>query len=240
VFHKLNVEIIVLHIPSVMGMDDYNWLLNQVSDEKRGRVKKLRFLKDAYRTLLGEALVRAAIMSRLGLCKEQIRFDKNEYGKPSLIGHSSFHFNVSHSGEWVAVFVSQALVGVDVEEIKPIDMNIAESFLSEREYQGLMSYPHGERLPHFYELWTLKESYIKCRGEGLSIPLHSFSITVNEDRSITLEPEGERFYFRTYELDENHKLAACSEAEQFPLNVTRWSFEELRIMLEWDWSKGII
>ncbi|MFF2889705.1 4'-phosphopantetheinyl transferase family protein [Paenibacillus sp. NPDC057967] len=236
----MNVEIIVLNIPSVMGMDDYNWLLNQVSEEKRGRVKKLRFLKDAYRTLLGEALVRAAIVSRLGLGNEHIRFAKNEYGKPSLVSHGSFHFNVSHSGEWVAVFVSQAPVGIDVEEIKPIDMNIAESFLSEREYQRLMSYNHGERLPHFYELWTLKESYIKCKGEGLSIPLHSFSIMVNEDRSITLEPEGEHYFFRTYELDEHHKLAACSEADRFPPNVKRWSFDELRMMLELDWSKGII
>lgn len=239
-FGELNAEIIVLNIPSVMGADNYNWLLNLVSEEKRGKVKRLRLLKDAYRTLLGEALVRAAIVSRLGISNEHIRFAMNEYGKPSLSGYGHFQYNISHSGDWVAVFISNTPVGIDVEEVRPIDMNIAESFLSVQEFNRLMSHHEGERLPRFYELWTLKESYIKCKGEGLSIPLHSFSILVNDDRSITLEPVSERCYFRTYELDASHKLAACSDTDRFPTSVTKWSFEELRMMLEWDWTKGII
>ncbi|REK74292.1 4'-phosphopantetheinyl transferase family protein [Paenibacillus paeoniae] len=240
VLNKLKVEIMVLNIPSVMGTDDYNWLLGLVSEEKRARVKKLRFLRDAYRTLLGEALVRAAIASRLEIGNERIHFARNEYGKPSLIGHESLQFNVSHSGDWVALFVSDVPVGIDVEEIRPIDMNIAESFLSVLEYNRLMSHNQGERLAHFYELWTLKESYIKCKGEGLSIPLHSFSILVNEDRSVSLEPSGGHHFFKTYELDRNYKLAACAEVDRFPPSITKWSFEELRTILEWDWSKGII
>ncbi|MFD0589633.1 4'-phosphopantetheinyl transferase family protein [Paenibacillus sp. GCM10027627] len=236
----MSAEIIVLKIPSIMETDRYNWLLEVVSEEKRTKVKRLRLLKDTHRTLLGEALVRAAIVSRLGLSNEHIRFVENEFGKPALCGFEKFQFNISHSGDWVAVFLSDVPIGIDVEEIRPIDTNIAESYMAPAEYEDIMDKNERERLSYFYDLWTLKESYIKAKGEGLSIPLHTFSISIRNDGSIVLDPATEPYYFKTYELEPRYKLAACSSDNRFPTALTHWNIDDLRVHLECDWTLGIM
>ncbi|MDR1059826.1 MAG: 4'-phosphopantetheinyl transferase superfamily protein, partial [Clostridiales bacterium] len=88
------------------------------------------------------------------------------------------HFNISHSGRHVVCALCDAPVGIDVEIVRPIDMNIANRFFSADERGRLFSEPadgHG-RLELFYSIWTRKESFIKMTGEGLSRPLGSFSV----------------------------------------------------------------
>jgi phosphopantetheinyl transferase len=88
------------------------------------------------------------------------------------------HFNISHSGGHVVCAVCDEPVGIDVEVVKPIDMNIANRFFSEDERERIFSGPEDERgrLGLFYDVWTRKESFIKMTGEGLSRPLKAFSV----------------------------------------------------------------
>jgi phosphopantetheine--protein transferase-like protein len=63
-----------------------------------------------------------------------------------------------------------------VEEIKPIDLKIARRFFTKREHAHLLEWPEALRTERFFELWTMKESYIKLKGAGLSLPLSSFDV----------------------------------------------------------------
>ncbi|MDG3044571.1 hypothetical protein OE903_14005 [Bacillus sp. B6(2022)] len=83
---------------------------------------------DARRTLLGEVLIRHIIHEMYALPMEQIIFETEGNGKPVVRQIPSFHFNLSHSGDWVVGAVDDAPVGIDIEEIKPIDLAIAERF----------------------------------------------------------------------------------------------------------------
>ncbi|GKU77866.1 4'-phosphopantetheinyl transferase superfamily protein [Paenibacillus sp. L3-i20] len=232
----MSAEIVVLEVPAIIDTKDYNMLLSLVSNEKRSKINRFRLVKDAYRALLGDALIRTAIMSRLGVPNESITFNYNEYGKPTLARCEGLHFNLSHSGDWIVAFISTYEVGIDVEEVRSIDMNIASSYFAKEEYRDLLAKSEGERTAFFYELWTLKESYIKARGEGLSIPLHSFAIEFQSDRSITLKPDGDSVFFKQYDLAPHYKMAACSFANKFPSTISHWSIEELLVQLSFDWS----
>ena len=91
------------------------------------------------------------------------------------------HFNISHSGEWVLGILSEKECGIDVELVKEAQMDVAKRFFAKEEYQMLLQEEGEARKALFYELWTLKESYVKYKGMGLALPFHQFCF--ERDRS---------------------------------------------------------
>ena len=67
-------------------------------------------------------------------------------------------------------------IGVDVERLSRVTKPslIADRFFAPAEVAALRALPEPQQRQRFFELWTLKESYIKARGLGLAIPLHQF------------------------------------------------------------------
>ncbi len=182
-------------------------MLTLVSPKKRSKVENFIYKEDKCRSLIGEILVRKIICQKLELSNDQIVFKTNSYGKPYLVGYPDFHFNISHAGDWVVCAVDKKQVGVDIEKIKPIDYKIAKRFFSKQEYQDLM---RKESLDYFYKLWTLKESYIKAMGKGLSIPLDLFTIKVDKGEIKFSSEKYTPGYFKQISLDNDYILSVCS------------------------------
>jgi 4'-phosphopantetheinyl transferase len=222
---------IVLELPGKLDSDRYDYWKSKVSVQRRNQIGRFVHLEDAYRSLFGEILVRTMIRKELGYDNREIDFAKNEYGKPYLAGSDSFSFNVSHSGKWVALIYGQGRLGVDIEEIRPIDLTIAERFFSGEEYSDLLLRPEAERTDYFYEIWTLKESYVKALGSGLSHPLTSFSVRTHQDGTIGLTTDTEAFYFKSYDMNSAYKFSACSSHDDLPDQYIRWNVDDL--LLAW-------
>lgn len=201
----------ILKIDRNIDKDDFDRLLSWVSEEKKERIHRFHRFEDAQRTLLGDVLARYAICKRLGIRNMDWVFGTNEYGKPVLYGANGIHFNISHSGNWVVCAVDDTAVGIDVEMIKPIDFKIAERFFSRDEYIAFINQPEEMKLKYFYMIWTLKESYIKTEGKGLSIPLNSFTIMIERnDISISVDNEIQEFHFYQSFLDSDAVYAICT------------------------------
>jgi phosphopantetheine--protein transferase-like protein len=67
-------------------------------------------------------------------------------------------------------------IGIDVEDItRTVDTDaVAPSVFSPAELADFREAGLEDRRDRFFSYWTLKESYIKARGMGLSLPLDAF------------------------------------------------------------------
>ncbi|MFP7736244.1 4'-phosphopantetheinyl transferase family protein [Priestia aryabhattai] len=225
------IEVYALQVPDNIQPQIYSRLLSSVSLTKQERIKRFKRKEDIYRTLIADILIRSIISAKCGMPNEDITFTYNSYGKPFLLRDNNFSFNVSHSGRWVvAIIGEQELIGIDVEEIRPIDIDIARRFFAPEEYIALKEKEEREYLSYFYDLWTLKESYIKAIGRGMSIPLDSFVIkrkSFSREFSISQKDSLYSFFFRQYAIDTKYKISACATSNNFPESITIYDFYEL-------------
>ena len=153
-----------------------------------------RFIRPEHRKrfVISHAALHAILAIYLPGLKWQIRFRYNDYGKPYLKDNSSLQFSFSNSFlvSLCAVAWNQE-VGIDIEFIKP-DIHvehIADRFFSLEESQTLKALPYKERLEAFYQIWTLKEAYVKAIGRGLSFSFQGFTIDMMAEKNALLWTE---------------------------------------------------
>ncbi|KAF6692320.1 4'-phosphopantetheinyl transferase superfamily protein [Bacillus cereus] len=183
-------------------------------------MKRLLNSCDVNRTLIGDLLIRSLICQKYKINNEEIRFKYNEYGKPFVENFSDFHFNLSHSGEWVVCTTANFNVGIDIEKVSEIEaLKLAKEFFSADEFYDISNMNSDEQINYFYDLWTLKESYIKTIGKGLYTQLNSFSIKKESRALILYKNIPKNFYFKQYNIDPNYKLSACATRDEFPQEI---------------------
>lgn len=217
-----------LEIPKIIEAYTFHKLEKMISVERRERIKKYRFDEDKKRSLLAEVLLRYALKKNFGISCSQVQFVTNSFGKPMLKNVEQIHFNLSHSGDWVVCGVSDAPIGIDVETIKIKDLIIAKRFFTEDEYKDILRQPEEEKIKYFFKLWTLKESYVKAEGKGLSIPLNSFSFRVLPHEIQMYEGKllSNKYCFQVFSLDNLHTVAICSkQVYEAPISII--SFENM-------------
>lgn len=184
-----------------------------ISTERREKIKKFYYEEDKKRSIMAEVLLRHSLKKDFGITREQVQFTKNRFGKPLLKNVEKIHFNLAHSGDWVVCGVSDAPIGIDVEIKKTNDLDVAKAFFTSSEYMDIVNQPKEQQLNHFYKLWTLKESYVKAEGKGLSIPLDSFrfSFLPHEIHMYEGNQLSKKYCFQVINLDDSHVAAVCSK-----------------------------
>jgi 4'-phosphopantetheinyl transferase len=211
----------------LLRIDEFEHLMHSVSEERRAKVQSFIRPEDANRGLLGDVLIRSIVCSKLNMTNKEIHFTTEPNGKPCVAGLPSFHFNIAHSGRWIVCAVDCDPVGIDFEEIKPISLDVAQYFFSRQEYRWLMDQDEAARLSCFYELWTLKESFVKWLGKGLSYPLNSFSILPGTGHSLSWPTIDQTCFFYQPDVDPDYKMAVCSTTEVFPEQMILKSIDDL-------------
>jgi 4'-phosphopantetheinyl transferase len=156
-------------------------LRRTLSADELERAGRFYFARDRDRFVVGRGLLRALLGDYTGTAPAELQFDYSPYGKPRLRDPNGVSFNVSHSeNRAVFAFTRGAAVGVDIEVLdsKPSDALVARQFFSPIEVRELLELPPDARPRAFLTCWTRKEAFIKARGEGLSLPLQDFDVTL--------------------------------------------------------------
>jgi 4'-phosphopantetheinyl transferase len=194
---------------------------------------KFRFIQGVQRKMLGDALMRIAVWQNFGVNPGDLKIAFGNAGKPFFQSHPTIHFNISHSGRWVVVAVSGSRVGVDVERVKKVNLGIAERFYSEREKARLFALPAADQTEYFFDLWTLKESFLKAIGTGLTKSLKSFTIEISDDRILLLDnTEKTDLLMKQLKIESGYKLAVCSDRELIDEKLHIVQVQELIAILQ--------
>ncbi|KAJ3158076.1 hypothetical protein HDU89_000459 [Geranomyces variabilis] len=180
-------------------------LLSYLPKKEQIRIRSFRFPVDGHRSLMGQILVRLAILTYMPDLQHMsdLVMGRTSAGKPILVSpeNPGVAFNVSHHGDWVVVAANTApLLGVDVSLVKPpsassgetVDefLEAFENFFTEKEWEYVHKGLAGEaqvdptsqdRLHRFHQLWCLKESYVKAVGVGLGLDLERIEFSVTSD-----------------------------------------------------------
>ena len=161
---------------------------------------------------LAAGLLLRYALQKAGMDLMTVKIERNEHGKPMMDG---LFFNISHSGDYIAVATGDYPVGIDVETKSDQDLKITRRFYSEEEQRAVRTAADPQK--EFRRLWTRKEAYVKCTGTGIhdsvaEIPsledvsgdYRLFTLREAEDYTLSLviRPEGTAEEFSRVELVE--------------------------------------
>ena len=155
---------------------EYNKWYSLMSVDKQQRVDRFCFGDDKKRTVAGEMLARKVISEWCGVTPESISFGAKKHGK-LYVKDLDVEFNISHSGDMVVCAIDNKPIGIDIEQIRPIDLTVVKHICTDEElvylfghtpaYQDFTYTTDTKILTRCFELWTAKEAYGKCTGEGI-------------------------------------------------------------------------
>ena len=183
-----------------------------LDNERRARTERYRLADDKKRCIL------AGLMTRRFLGNAEIF--RNEYGKPFL--SDGRFFNISHSGRYVFFALSDSEIGCDIEQFHYVNaVRTGRTVFTDGEMNLLLS--DSDRLGTFFNLWTKKESLLKCMGEGFHRSAKSVDVC-----SDAFEEKGKSYFLKTWNFSD-YTVSACSEKNDFPNTIEFIETEELAL-----------
>lgn len=129
-------------------------------------------------------------------------------GKPEFAEKGLFRFNVSHSGCWTVLAVSDNDIGVDIQLIRPIGRPVTRRFFTPRENEYLASLSDDERIKESIRIWSIKEAVTKAEGSSLALRMSGIQ-TVAFDGTYKTAIDGKYVYFPEFK-DRDYRLTAAS------------------------------
>jgi 4'-phosphopantetheinyl transferase len=193
------------------------------------RMYSFHFAADSKRYAVAHANLRRILGGYLNQPAKKISFHANRFGKPELAGEaSSLSFSLSHSQGIAVLAVAHELpVGVDVEEVRPIEPEVAATHFSASELSDLSGLQGDAWLDGFYRCWTRKEAILKAEGVGLHRALDSFDVALLPARPAELLRTRVRFLYpwRLYDVSPAPGTIGALATAHGEARIARFSFQ---------------
>lgn len=240
----------------IQFQDDVKWQVGKECDYKlndnqvdvwRIRISSnLAFIDDFFKVLLPDEIVRAnryvqkkdrlrfvvsrgALRCLLAKYTNQpattIKFVVSANKKPSIF-QQNIKYNVSHSGDWVLIAISNTEVGVDTEEIDPL-FSYKEILADNFSKDEINHIAHQDTINSFYLLWTRKEAITKATAQGLDDCLKYIpSLTGNHEVDINILSSDTNWLINSFKPDENNMASLATEITAGEIRYWDVNFEK--------------
>lgn len=169
--------------------------------------------------LISRVLVKSVLADKLGIAPYEVNLQLHPNGKPFVQGSKAVYFNLTHSADVIILAVTEeGEIGVDIERVdREFDWTRVDSVLAPSEIEWIKENELIDPFsvyPRFFQIWTLKEAYIKCTGEGMSRHLKMLNFHVLSERIQFLDSTNnaqktEEYYFESYIYDSNFIFSIC-------------------------------
>jgi 4'-phosphopantetheinyl transferase len=177
--------------------------LHALTDSEKQRAEQIRTKTNSERFILTRAFLRIILSEKLGVQPSEIKFLRNENGKPFL-PDTALSFNLSHSNDRLLIAVHpEQPIGIDIEHRRPIPRQdvISERWFSENERSFVQNHPNPQKA--FFEIWVQKEAYVKALGGGIFQGLQDLPIPL----SAPYEQKNKEWCFQLLNITDDYTAA---------------------------------
>lgn len=199
------VEIWRLYFPSCI--DRISELYEILHPEEKRKSSLFFHKSDRQKFIIGKAMLRMILGGYLNINPGMLTFSAGMYMKPVLkVGNDiPFHFNISHSGDYILIAVSDSPIGVDIEHYQT-GLNIHEVMeiaFSEKEIDFIKEQVIPQKA--FFQLWTRKEALIKATSRGLNNDIRYIPCLNGKHHiSPSLINNGQDWHVSNFHVDTEH------------------------------------
>ncbi len=188
--------------------------VKQLSPYRQQKIAILRNDRDRNRSL-GAGLLLDHGLAVYGLQERSVEYDIGQWGKPALKYHPEICFSLSHSGDYAICTIGDRPVGNDIEHVRVGRLKVANRFFAEEELAWLYeAETEEERTGRMFRLWTMKESFLKVIGRGMSLSLKDFVIRMDEESGrarVRHSFDAKYYYMREYGEIDGYCTAVCAQ-----------------------------
>ena len=163
-----------------------------LSDQERSRALRLRDERLQRRFIAAHGGLRRILARYTGVQPHLLVFGWGAYGKPYLVQEpeaAPIYFNLSHSLDLMLLAVTRTCdLGIDLEVVRPLpEMEaMVNEYFSPLEKEAFFCLHPTLREKAFFQAWTLKEAFLKARGQGFALPFDRFSVAFGPGESAAL------------------------------------------------------
>lgn len=192
------VNVYIIDIRNISNNDLETWY-NEIEPIKRTKIDNAQNNKVKTSRIISDHLAKLAISEFLNIHTAEIDIYYGKHGKP-LLKSGKAYFNVSHSGNYVVACVDTNPCGIDIEEIRDVNLKVLERICTDNEKQYIGNAQNKSLA--VLEIWTKKEAYFKSFGCGIATCLtavdtlkekgfytyttNEYILTIYSDKNITI------------------------------------------------------
>ena len=188
--------------------------LNVLSPYRQQKIAILKHVKDKNRSL-GAGIALDHALETYGLKEKSVEYEFGEWGKPTLKYQPGIHFSLSHSGDYAICSIGDKPMGNDIELIKEDRLKVADRFFAKEELDWMYAaQDEAEVTERMFRIWTMKESFLKATGKGISLPLNEFAVLVDEEQSrirVKHNFNAKFYHMKEYSEIAGYRVAICCE-----------------------------
>ncbi len=206
------VRVYYTKVSSFMKADTFWFQLHIFGEERRRKIMCMANDKDKLRSFTAGILLHYALCKKKGLpldCKTPFKVSCEAGGKPFLTEFPEIYFNLSHSGDYVCCAIGDEPVGTDIQKHTEVKERLAERFFTEQDNHMLAACNKEQREKLFFRMWSIKESYIKLTGKGISQGLDSFEIIWEREAVMQKEGKEPDAFFKESDSPSGYSLCVC-------------------------------